>query len=97
MTKSIKTKEYFTINEIKEYFERVAIETLPTGFFRNGYVYKIHKKWKSGDVVILMGIMKVKIFGFFRSRNICVIYEDVGCKGFGIGGIRHLHGNVIKE
>jgi len=68
-------KSFFTKNEIMDFFKE-SISPQPTGLFRDNFIFKEYKGLKSGDIVSDR-VSKIKIFGFFRSDKIYVIYSGV--------------------
>ena len=74
-------KSFLTKQEIMDFFKE-EILYLPTGLFRDNYVFKEYKGLKSGDIVSDK-VSEIKIFGFFRSDKIYVIYRGVLCGEYG--------------
>ena len=61
----------------------------PTGLFKDNYIFKEYKDLKSGDIVS-DGISEIKIFGFFRSYKICVIYRRFSGGTYGWCGYKDI-------
>jgi len=74
-------KSFFTKNEIMDFFKEEILYP-PTGLFKDNYIFKEYKGLKSGDIVSGR-ISEIKIFGFFRSDKIYVIYKNVSYGSYG--------------
>jgi len=64
-------------------FFKESISPQPTGLFRDNFIFKEYKGLKSGDIVIDRFSEEIKIFGFFRTDTIYVIYRRVSSGSYG--------------